>query len=224
MAPAKFLSYSVIVLVFLVAIAIAVLSATRVSAYFILFPEKNRLVNPLKTKGEVERVLTAIDAAISRWDNPGYFYTKERVLGEQTRNLFLTNRKEFYVERIKLIESGLVRGAIEPYKLARLARLHVLSDSDYKIGLAALKLSVDTGGNVRRLYMSRLKTLCALWQKLSKAEQKDLRPVIMKAVKYDRRKLIKFAKTNFRVRVMVREALKNNPAAYLQYVRDYLRP
>ncbi len=83
-----------------------------------------------------------------------------------------------------------MRGAVEPYKLARLARLKILSDSSYKIGLAALQLSIDTGGSVRSLYMPHFKILYALWPKMSKSKRASTRSVVLKAVKYDRRALI----------------------------------
>tara|TARA_Y100000588_G_C14128794_1_gene870597 strand:- start:572 stop:1198 length:627 start_codon:yes stop_codon:yes gene_type:complete len=206
------------------AMAVLTLAVPRVSAYAILFPERSRLSHSVVAKGEQERLQSALDAAISWWDAPIFFYQKENLLGEQTRKLAYQSRKTSYAERIRLIENGLVRGAIKPYKLARLARLRVLSDSDYKNGLAALRLSAELGGNLQNLYMPRFITLHALWPKMSKAEREDMKFMVIKAINYDLGALIKFAKTNPRARIMVRKALKDDPIAFSKYVRDYLRP
>lgn len=197
------------------------LAVPRIAAYTILFPEKDRLNKPLKAGVNKEGVITAIDAAISWWDAPEFFYQKENFIRAQAKSIPYETKEKHYAERINLIENGLVRGAIKPYKLARLARMHVLSGSN-SLALAALQLSVDTGSNLHNLHMSRFITLYSLWPNISETERGDMRPLIFKAVNYDKRALIKFAKANSRARVMVREALKDNPAAFLQYVRDYL--
>lgn len=219
----KLLPYSVVALVLLAALVIAVLSVPRLASYAILFPEKHRLNTfPIKA-GEEARIISALDAAISWWDAPKYFYLKEALIGERIQHAPYVIKKKYYTERMNLIENGLLRGAIEPYKLARLARLYILSESDHKIGLAALQLSANMGGNVRNLYMPRFITLLAMWDNLSKSEKENMQILVLKAINYDRSALIKFAKTNSEARVMVREVLKDDPVAFLQYVRDYLR-
>lgn len=171
---------------------------------------------------QYKKVSVGIDRAIGWFEDPEYYFLKERsLLRARKARAAETQRSEYYDQRIGLLVKGLSLASARPFELARLAHLYA-GIGDNKNAKIALFHSLSAGPHIQNLYFTRFLTLSKIWQGIEAEDRKQMDTIIRLAYQHKTWKVIRVAKVSVEARKLVVYILKKDPKKLLEFYRRIL--